>query len=255
MERPQGTDFGEALRRAREEASLTPAQLAEATRVPVRCVEALEAENWEAVPPGIIGRGFVRLLAKRLGPAAEALPALYAEARREELPARFAPQEQEFPVALRRPRRGRQLLAAGAVAAVAAAALWMATTPKPEPPPRPAPEAEPAPAPAADAPAVSPAPTEAPPPAAPAAPSGMRLEVLAVAEVWVSVAADDGRADARLMKSGERRTYEAQEGFRVRLGNAGGVRFFWNGEPLKPPGASGQVLELSFPRALERLRP
>ncbi len=101
MERIHGNGFGETLRRAREAAELTVEQLAEATRVQARYVHALEAEDWDSVPPGVIGRGFVRLLAKRLGTAGEALPALYAAARPEEPAVLHTPPGQTFPVALR----------------------------------------------------------------------------------------------------------------------------------------------------------
>jgi hypothetical protein len=82
-----------------------------------------------------------------------------------------------------------------------------------------------------------------------------RLEVLAVEKSWVQVKADDGRPRARMFEPSERRTYEAREKFLVKLGNAGGVRLFWNEEALKVPGKPAEVVTLSFPEALDTLRP
>jgi cytoskeleton protein RodZ len=258
MERTQGSGFGETLRRAREAAKLTEEQLAEVTRVQARYVRALEAEDWDAVPPGVIGRGFVRLLAKRLGTAGEALPALYAEARREEPPVLHTPPGQTFPVTLRSSDRGRPvLMALGFLLCVAAGIwVWSPWTRELPPAPTPVPEAALAPAqpesiPAAES--AEPAQPELPPPAA--VPALQRLDIVAVDAVWVSVGVDGGRPVGRLLQPGQREVYEARESFVVRLGNAGGVQLVWNGEPLRAAGAPGQVVDLSLPEALGRLRP
>lgn len=261
MERTQGSGFGETLRRAREAARLTEEQLADVTRVQARYVHALEAEDWDAVPPGVIGRGFVRLLAKRLGTAGEALPALYAEARSEEPPVLHAPPGQTFPVALRSSDRGRPVLMAVGFLLCVAAGIWVWSPWTRELPPsaEPVPVAAPTPARPESIPAAEPvepaepAQPEVPPPAP--VPVLQRLDVVAVEAVWVSVGVDGGRPVGRLLQPGQREVYEARESFVVRLGNAGGVQLMWNGEPLRPPGAPGQVVDLSLPEALGRLRP
>ena len=259
MERTHGSGFGETLRKAREAAELTEEQLARATRVQARYVRALEAEDWDAVPPGVIGRGFVRLLAKRLGTAGEALPALYAEARPEEPPVLHTPPGQTFPVALRSSNRGRPVLMAIGFLLCVAAGIWVWSPWTRELPPPTAPEAALPPAQPESVPAAEPAapsqpePTPPPPPAP--VPSLQRLDVVAVEAVWVSVGIDGGRPVGRLLQSGQREVYEARESFVVRLGNAGGVQLTWNGEPLLAPGAPGQVVDLSLPEALGRLRP
>ena len=62
---------GQSLRQAREEAGLKVSDLAATTRIGARYIEALEAEDWSLVPGAVIGRGFVRVLARelRLDPA------------------------------------------------------------------------------------------------------------------------------------------------------------------------------------------
>ncbi|NOY44717.1 MAG: helix-turn-helix domain-containing protein, partial [Deltaproteobacteria bacterium] len=63
--------FGPALRAAREAAGRTLDDVARTTRIRRAYLEALEAEDWGRVPRGVIGRGFVRVVAKEIG-AAEA---------------------------------------------------------------------------------------------------------------------------------------------------------------------------------------
>jgi len=92
------------------------------------------------------------------------------------------------------------------------------------------------------------------PPSSPV-PVLQRLDVVAVEAVWVSVGTDGERPVGRLLQPGQREVYEARDSFVVRLGNAGGVQLMWNGEPLRAPGAPGQVVDLSLPEALGRLRP
>jgi len=64
-ESPQ--EFGEELRRERELRDVTRDQLAAATRISVRQVEALETGRFEILPAKVFSRGFVRAIALHLG--------------------------------------------------------------------------------------------------------------------------------------------------------------------------------------------
>lgn len=83
----------------------------------------------------------------------------------------------------------------------------------------------------------------------------LRLEIQATERAWIRVASDGGQAQERILGPGDRLSFEAQRGFALKLGNAGGVRLFWNGSPLKPPGRPGQVTSISLPENLETLKP
>lgn len=270
MEEPQGSRFGAALRRAREGAGRSIAEVAGTTRIPERHLAALEEERWDALPGGVTGRGFVRLLAKELGlPDRELLDA-YRQARGKEPEARLAPPEQEWTVDFRRERGSRPLLLVVLLLLGSALGVWVWSPwtwgPSPAPSPAPGSVAEepprslPAPAPLPQA-AESP-PTLAtvrepePPPAAPAAaPDLHRLEVLAVEAVWVRAVADGGTPEERTLQPGQTLAVEVRHQVSLRLGNAGGVRLTWNGESLRAPGPRGGVLTLVLPEALESLRP
>jgi len=86
--------LGAALAAARREKGLEPEELARGLNVPPAFLEALEAEHWDALPPGQ-ARPLIRLVAERLGidlaAHEEDLP--YAEEPPEEDPAK-ARQEQ-----------------------------------------------------------------------------------------------------------------------------------------------------------------
>ncbi len=53
-------DFGAALRRTREESGLTLRQIADATKLTVRTLTALETNRIEQLPGGIYRRAIVR---------------------------------------------------------------------------------------------------------------------------------------------------------------------------------------------------
>ena len=61
------TEFGSALREAREKAGLSLADIADALKVTERTVVALEAERYEELPPRPYIRGYVRRYARVVG--------------------------------------------------------------------------------------------------------------------------------------------------------------------------------------------
>ncbi|MBI5444035.1 MAG: DUF4115 domain-containing protein [Deltaproteobacteria bacterium] len=281
------------MRRAREAAGKELQDLAETTRIQLRYLEALEAEDWKTVPAGIIGRGFVRVIARELGlPAAELLER-YRSARGADdfEPGRMLPDAE---LKVERPARrtaASVAVLAGAVVLVALGfAGWyawqaylpgVAAGPSAEAPtgtaPAPGSPEAPAPAPATPVPAATPSPTPAatpspspavaptPSPSPPAAPAASpvppraaetgKLELAAVEDVWVRVTPEGRAAVAFILRAGERRSFEVAESVKVRLGKARGAKVFWNGEALKPAGAPSDVATISLPRDLERLRP
>lgn len=90
-------NFGERLKREREMREVSVDELTKATRISVRFIEALENENWERLPGGVFGRGFVRTIARYLGLDEEALLGEYDLARSEKSPAATAKPEERIP--------------------------------------------------------------------------------------------------------------------------------------------------------------
>jgi cytoskeletal protein RodZ len=59
--------FGEHLKREREMRGVSLDEIATATRISARYLEALENEEWDQLPGGVFNRGFIRAVARFLG--------------------------------------------------------------------------------------------------------------------------------------------------------------------------------------------
>src|SRR5712691_10994377 len=59
--------FGENLRREREMRNVTLEEISDSTKISVRALQALEAEEFRKLPGGIFNRSFVRTYARFLG--------------------------------------------------------------------------------------------------------------------------------------------------------------------------------------------
>lgn len=79
-------NFGERLKREREMREVSVEELTKATRISARFLEALENEDWDRLPGGVFGHGFVRSIARYLGLDEESLLSEYDLARAEKLP-------------------------------------------------------------------------------------------------------------------------------------------------------------------------
>ena len=79
-------NFGERLKRERELREVSMDELSRATRISNRFLEALENEDWEKLPGGVFGHGFVRTVARYLGLDENALLGEYDLARADNLP-------------------------------------------------------------------------------------------------------------------------------------------------------------------------
>jgi cytoskeleton protein RodZ len=86
--------FGERLKRERELREVSLNEIATATRIAPKFLEALENEQWNKLPGGVFGHGFVRSIARYLGLNEEDLLSEYDLARAEaEMPAEPKPEE------------------------------------------------------------------------------------------------------------------------------------------------------------------
>jgi len=75
--------FGERLKRERELREVSLEEVAKGTRIAARFLQALENEQWDKLPGGVFGRGFVRSIARYLGLSEENLLSEYDLARGE----------------------------------------------------------------------------------------------------------------------------------------------------------------------------
>jgi transcriptional regulator with XRE-family HTH domain len=72
------TPFGEHLKREREMRGVSIAEVAAATRISTRFLEAIESEHWDSLPGGVFNRGFIRSIARYLGLDEDSMVAEYS---------------------------------------------------------------------------------------------------------------------------------------------------------------------------------
>ncbi len=64
---PERSDFGARMKRLREERGVALRDIADATKISVSALEALERNDISRLPGGIFSRGFVRAYAEQVG--------------------------------------------------------------------------------------------------------------------------------------------------------------------------------------------
>ncbi len=77
------------------------------------------------------------------------------------------------------------------------------------------------------------------------------LSATVLEEVWVSIAIDGKEEVQELLQAGDFRTWEAEESLKIKVGNAEGIELELNGEPLEPLGERGQIVTKTFVREAE----
>ena len=75
----------------------------------------------------------------------------------------------------------------------------------------------------------------------------MVLRILSHEVTWIKFQLDEDEPFDVLLKSGETFKVKASKKFNLRIGNAGGVELFLNGNALGSPGKRGEVVELTLP--------
>jgi cytoskeleton protein RodZ len=275
-------DFGGKLREARERRGVSLRQIANATKIAVSVLEALERNDISRLPGGIFGRAFVRSYAVEVG--------LDPETTIQEFIAQFpndsvtvghpTSHQVEDHQAVESDRRmaGTFLWLILVSVPVAGAVLYFATAGRRDAPAEPqaaevttsAPEsrtavASPAPLSAtppepatAAAPRVTPSPAPAPPatsspPAAATPPPGaatagdsLTVSMTAKSPCWVSATVDGQRVIERLMQPGERSTLEVKREIVLTAGDGAALAVTLNGAAAKPLGKAGEVVTAHF---------
>jgi transcriptional regulator with XRE-family HTH domain len=245
--------FGEELRREREIRGISLKEIADATKVSKRFLEALERNDHRTLPAPVFTRGFVREYARYVGLNVEEIVNRYNFAAASDERIEKPPQIEKYPQVPVRdispkpaPKRGippvyarvnRNIIAMLLIMIALGGVAWWAVQYRNRT------EAEPVEAvPVTATPAV--APPVLPPAESPADDSKLRLGVEVVENAWVVLEADGKTVVNAEMEKGERRTFEAAEAFRFRtIGNAAGLRLTLNGATVPPLGEDGEVVK------------
>jgi cytoskeletal protein RodZ len=244
--------FGENLRREREMRSVTLEEMADATKISLRALQALEAEEFRKLPGGIFNRSFVRTYARYLGLDEDKVMAEYQAVcpKNEDVDMdRFNPVK---PPARKEAPRGRlvvltlalTLLAAGYALYIFSHRRSAAVSPPASSAANVSPSAS---SPAAGNVAASNS-LKTPEKIAPAQSSELVLQVAATERSWVAVDADGKSAFQRILNPHDIQTVKAARSFDFVTGNAQGVILTLNGETLKPLGQHGEFKKLHLTR-------
>src|SRR5207244_2978923 len=221
---------GSYLRNLRGQQGVSLEELARATRVLYRHLEALEADDLAALPAPVFTKGFIRAYCQVLGVAPDEALALYDPRSNEGRPAAPAPLPSptaapRVHTAAAKPPRTRRghgavlvslaLLVVLGVALFAFAVAFHSGQ-------------------AASAPAI--------PQAAASPASSYRLVARTTETTWMRVRTEDGRTIEETIPANEVREWVSNYPFILSIGNAGGVTLELNGRPIPRLGASGAVI-------------
>jgi cytoskeletal protein RodZ len=236
--------FGEELRRERLIREVSLEEISGATKISIRLLKALESSDLSRLPAPVFTRGFIRAYSRHLGlDPDEMVNAYLADVAPDKAREAAGPK-----MGHRRSRflRGRRAAAGTIVVSVTAILLVLGLIARPE---RRA-TATATVASRTSAPvsfrnvSVSPGPAPAiqqqlatPEPA-----TGVSMMLEFEEDSWTEVSADGQPIFSGLIKRGTKRQFEARQGFRLTLGNAGGVRVTVDGHALEPLGGAGQVI-------------
>lgn len=270
--------LGEYFQRAREAKGLTLEEAASKTRILPHYLKAVEENNYARLPDEVFAKGFVRSYARMLGLDEIAVIRKFDEsggqfyakrAERESLKLKLQAEE-------RRKKINRNIVIG--IVGIALVILLVLIGQERE---RPAPLPAQATAPPSQQPAVAVPLRSAPVPSSPvdrSAPMGsasvtppqpmtapaevernfsgvlplegvvpdhqkLALDIEAVERCWVLVKADHAPTHDVILYPGDRVRWKAQERFMLTLGNAGGVRVYFNGKLQGPYGGSGKVVK------------
>jgi cytoskeletal protein RodZ len=239
----------------------------QATRIRARYLQALEEDEYAALPSGVYSRGFLRNYAIYLGvPPDEIMAAIPKGRRRERRPGvrSVAP-----PIKVSAPRSIWLIAAAAAGVLVLAALIWLGlSAPEPRSPTGAAPGDSGTPPQATGASGTpgtgslvqlpplptggptagpSPAPTSAPPTATVPV-QGVNVELRTIDRVWVRATVDGRVVNEETYAPGQTVRWTGQQSVLLRVGNGAGVDVTYNGQRVGPLGPAGQPLDREFRR-------
>ncbi len=253
------SDFGNNFKKAREAMGLTLEQIATETRIRTRFLEAIEQEDFQLLPGGIFGRGFVRSYAERLGLDTEKAVSNFERLSNYRDPSMM----DDLRVSTRRSNKVSRALypiaigtliilivvvymaTRGSNMAVNASQAPAAVVAPPSPSPSPALPSPPPPV------AVEPTPANVEPPPAPGpiavATDDLTLEIAATESTGVKVSADGTAVvQGQILCSGMTRRVTAKNSISLVVGNAGGITIKVNDHAIPALGEKGQVRLLTI---------
>ncbi len=240
--------LGNYLRELRVAKGASLDDMARATRVGRRQLEALETEQFHELPAPVFVKGFIRAYCEFLDTSPEEAFAHYREILGESRAAAgsapagrarssWSPGPIVVSVAL-------LVVLGGALFAFNVGVRGTGTSRQPVPRPIAGPSPSTVAAPRSDSTGTPPAPPPLPSPGNPAPPTqgGQRLLVKALEPTWIRVQTDRGAIAEELLPAGAVREWQSGTRFVLTVGNAGGIEVELNGQRLPRLGNPGAVI-------------
>lgn len=269
-------DFGIRLREAREARGVSLREIANATKISIGVLEALERNDFSKLPGGIFSRAFIRAYAHEVGLDPEetvraflaSLPADSAAARLHAPPRLVDQDEAVFESRQRMALVALRLVLVSLPLALLLLYFTVGRNGRSGWPPASSPTSMPTTvgrsggaggaagegagmrgaAGASWLSAAGAAQAEPPQPASSPAEAGLALEIAPVATCWISLTVDGRLVVARNLEAGERIVQRVREEASLHIGDAGAFAFTINGRPGRPIGARGEVKTLRITR-------
>ncbi len=280
MTEETGLTVGQYLRQEREKRKVTLDSVAKVTRITKENLEALENDEFQAIPAPVFVRGFLRNYATYLGLDPKELVARYDS----QTDLIKIPEDTEAS----KPSEGRNpvfkyLVFLCILLAGVAIIYYLQESPVPSSPPPPSPMVTAAPSPPSPSAApgappsppktaaiaekaapggISPAKKEQPPEKLAAAatvpgeketpPKGRHvLKAVATEKTWMRILIDEQQVSDVLLQPKETFAWTARRQFKITVGNAGGIELFFDGISQGRLGKSGEVIHLVLPGETE----
>jgi cytoskeleton protein RodZ len=247
--------MSEVLQRARLDQGIDLATVAARTRIKTKYLQAIEANDPKSLPGGFFYKSFAHQYATFLGVDTKAIDAEIDRVLGADAPQPLPPlpraAEQSADQLSSRPRSARKYFQYAAFVLILVtcsgvddwwhASRAVATERTGSRAPVAASISQVAAGPAATAPFAATARQDEA-----AAPVGSKVELALTAteETWLSVSSDGTQVFSGLLEANQTKTIEGKKLAKLRVGNAAGLEVRWNGKPLGPLGAHGQVRDL-----------
>jgi cytoskeleton protein RodZ len=258
-------DFGTRLREARERKGVSLRTIADATKISVAVLEALERNDVSRLPGGIFSRAFVRSYAIEVGLDPEAtIQEFVAQFPNDSVTAGHQTSAAIEATSLDSDRRVAktflQILGVGVPVLGALLYFGIGMRRSARPPETVTTVDAPAPPQETAAPPVTRTPTPPPPPPTPAptpppvapegaktdppADEGLTIGLLARRRCYVSATVDGRKAIEQLLPEGDHRTLDVKREMVLTAGDAAAIVLTLNGAPARPLGKNGEVVTI-----------
>lgn len=228
--------FGSYLKGFRIQREMAIETVAARTRITVNCLRAIEANALDRLPPQAYLKSFIRTYANTVGADADVAINLYLS----NLELRAATRHQRLKRQAKIWALRRLLMAVGLIASILLIVRYTDLFPESEP------------APTMTSPEHSPLSAEENQDSQRQAAdekdaAKLKLRVVAIEQTWLKIIVDDQNVRSYKLKPEDRLELEGTDHFNLMIGDANGLQIFFNDEPVKIFGSSGQVVNLKLP--------